>query len=413
MDESSGTSGEPPKKPNRRARAARPREAGKVLDFTPPAAPAGVKRTRVAITGGAGILGAKLVRLLMADPDDRWDVVVFDLAPAPNAPAEVRHRFLDLTLPHADGTVYKLLKEEKPDVLVHLAALRSPTRDTVYAHELNALGALHVLAAAGEAKVHRVVLGSSTFVYGARGDNPNFLSEEHPLRPDVHDRFVGDFVEAEKFARDHQRNHPEAKVVVLRFAPFMSHEVRDYKAKFFELPFVFSMLGYDPLVQALHPDDAITALAAVLDRPDVRGVFNVTPEGVVPLSTVHLLYGTLALPLPHGVAYGVIEALWQAGIGLSPGVHAHYLRYNCVAGNEKARKVLGWTPSRTTLETLLETVRARRFKGRAVDFDALEEAARRAAYVYEQRVRGQQPADPSPNPRREAGAVSPLTKAAS
>ena len=55
--------------------------------------------------------------------------------------------------------LYKLLLEEKPDVIVHLAQLRSPSHQTTYAHELNSIGALHVFAAAGEAKVPRVILG--------------------------------------------------------------------------------------------------------------------------------------------------------------------------------------------------------------------------------------------------------------
>ena len=124
-----------------------------------------------------------------------------------------------------------LLTEERPDAIVHLAQIRSPSRQETYVHELNAIGSLHVLAAAGETKVNRIILGSTTLVYGARGDNPNHLTEEHPLRPDPADRFVRDFVEAEGHARAHVRRHPEAKVTILRFAPFMSADVRDYRAK--------------------------------------------------------------------------------------------------------------------------------------------------------------------------------------
>ena len=134
---------EPEKKAARPA--ARRRAAGKVVGFTP----AGGGRPKVAVTGGSGYLGARFVRALATR--GTWDVVVLDLAPAANTPAEVRHRFLDLNLPHSDGTVYKILKEERPDVLVHLAGVRSPLRDAVYAHELNSIGTLNVFGAAGEA----------------------------------------------------------------------------------------------------------------------------------------------------------------------------------------------------------------------------------------------------------------------
>ncbi len=367
--------------PARRASRSR-RSAGRVVTFPQPAPAAG--RPKVAVVGGAGFFGERLVRSLLLRGDR--EVVVFDLVPPADMPGDVRHRFLDLNLPFADGTLYKLLLEEKPSVIVHLAQLRSPSRQTTYAHELNAIGALHVFAAAGEAKVPRVILGSTSLVYGARGDNPNFLTEEHPLRPDPQDRFVQDFVEAEKHARDHARRHPETGVQILRFVPLLSPEVRDYRAKLFAAPVSWSLMGYDPLVQALHPDDAVSALLRALDLPEAKGVFNVAPEGIVPLSTVRLFFGSLGIPVPHPLAYALYEAAWLAGVGVMPGVHAHYLRYLCVVSNEKARRALAWAPKKSTLDCVLETARARFGSGRLVDFDVLAEAARAADFGYERRV---------------------------
>jgi len=363
--------------------APRPRRkaVGKVVGFTP----AGGARPKVAVTGGSGYLGARFVRALAAR--GTWDVVVLDLAPAANTPAEVRHRFLDLNLPHSDGTVYRILKEERPDVLVHLAGVRSPLRDQVYAHELNSIGTLNVFGAAGEAGVRRLIHYSTTMVYGARGDNPAFLTEEHPMRADVSDHFVRDSVEAERHCRDFARRHPDAKVAVLRFAPLLAPERRDYRIRYLEGPVALTMLGYDPLLQWLHPDDASEALLRTIDTPEAHGVFNVAPDGVLPLSSTLMLFGTLSVALPHGLAYVAAEAAWLSGLGTAPGAHAHYVRYPCTAANEKARKVLGFTPSKTTLETVLGAARARRGAGRAIDFGALEEIARMATWHLEQRMR--------------------------
>ncbi|MCE7960362.1 MAG: NAD-dependent epimerase/dehydratase family protein, partial [Acidobacteria bacterium ACB2] len=358
---------------------------------------AGSRRPKVAVTGGAGFLGSRLVKALALR--DEWDVVVLDLAPAPNVPGEVSYRFLDLNLPHADGAVYKLLREEKPDLVVHLAALRSPSKDTTYTHELNSLGALHVLAAASEAKIPRVIMGSTTFVYGARGDNPNYLTEEHPLRADPHDRFVMDFVEAERHARDFQRRHPEAKLAVLRFAQVLAPEIRDYKTRYLEGPAAMTLLGYDPLMQVLHPEDATSALLKAVETPEARGVFNIAADGVVPLSSLLMLYGTLPVPVPHMLAYPLAETAWLLGLGVSPGIHVHYVRYLCCVSNEKAKRVLGWQPAWSTLDAVLSTVRARRSRGRVLDWSVLEETVRRADYRYDQRVnRRPRPAPPGVRP---------------
>lgn len=356
---------------------------GRVVRFPRTGAEPG-RKARIVVTGGAGFFGARLVRALLLRGDR--EVVVFDLVPPADMPADVRHRFLDLNLPFADGSLYKLLLEERPDAIVHLAQLRSPSHQATYAHELNSIGALHVFAAAGEAKVPRVILGSTSLVYGARGDNANFLTEDHPLRPDPRDRFVRDFVEAESHAREHVRRHPETSVQILRFVPLLSPEVRDYRAKLFASPVAWTLMGYDPLVQALHPDDAVDAILRALDRPGVNGVFNVAPEGVLPLSTIRLLFGSIGVPVPHPLAYALYEAAWLAGVGVMPGIHAHYLRYLCVVSNERARNALGFSPKRTTLDCALETARARFGEGRVVDFDLLTDTARAADFAYERRV---------------------------
>ena len=66
---------------------------------------------------------------------------------------------------------------------MHAAFFTNPRRDATYAHELESIGTLNLLAAAAAAGVRHVVLRSFTAVYGARGQNPNFLTEDRPLQP--------------------------------------------------------------------------------------------------------------------------------------------------------------------------------------------------------------------------------------
>ena len=162
------------------------------------------------------------------------------------------------------------------------------------------------------------------------------------------------------------------------------------------------MLGYDPLLQWLHPDDASEALLRTVDTPGAHGVFNVAPDGVLPLSSTLLLFGTVSVPLPHALAYTAAEAAWLAGLATAPGAHAHYVRFPCVADNGKARRVLGFSPKRTTLETVVEAARTRRGRGRAIDFDAVEEVVRAATWRLEQRLRRPAPAASGGEPERPA-----------
>jgi UDP-glucose 4-epimerase len=188
----------------------------------------------------------------------------------------------------------------------------------------------------------------------------------------------------------------------------LAPERRDYRIRYLEGPIALRMLGYDPLMQWLHPDDATDALLRAVDTPGAHGVFNIAPDGALPLSSALLLFGTPSLPLPHNLAYLAAEAAWIAGIGTAPGPHAHYIRYPCVADNGKARTALGFRPKKTTLETVLEAARARRSANRAIDFSVLEEVARMAAYRLE--LRTKRPAAPTaPEPGGGEAAPRPAS----
>ena len=103
---------------------------------------------------------------------------------APPPALGVRHHALDFTEPASDQRLLELLREEEVETVVHAAFFTNPRRDTGYAHELESIGTLNLLAAAAAAGVQRVILRSFTAVYGARGHNPNFLTEDHPLQPE-------------------------------------------------------------------------------------------------------------------------------------------------------------------------------------------------------------------------------------
>ena len=85
---------------------------------------------------------------------------------------------VDLTLPAADQRLVDVLREEEVETVVHAAFFTNPRRDTAYAHELESIGTLNLVAAAAAAGVGHLVMRSFTAVYGARGQNPNFLTEE-------------------------------------------------------------------------------------------------------------------------------------------------------------------------------------------------------------------------------------------
>ncbi|BFO15142.1 hypothetical protein SHKM778_15300 [Streptomyces sp. KM77-8] len=102
------------------------------------------------------------------------------------------------------------------DVVVHLALDLDLETDAAARTAYNVRGTQTVLTAAAAAGVHRVVLCTSTMVYGALPDNELPLSEDAELRATAEATGVGDLLEIERLARRAPRAHPGLNVTVVR-----------------------------------------------------------------------------------------------------------------------------------------------------------------------------------------------------
>jgi UDP-glucose 4-epimerase len=313
----------------------------------------------VAITGLRTFLGQQLaVRLAARSP--RLRVIGLDLQRPYRLEGRVTFQRIDLTEPTANVRLAELLERERVDALVHAAFRRDPTPDLEYDHELETIGSLHVLQACAAAKVKRLVLASSTMLYGARPDNPNFLHERHPLRghPDAH--CVLNRVEVESLVADWCARHPEAEVAVLRHAWIMGATYWDRVARYFARPVVATVLGYDPLMQFVHERDCIDAFEkAVVDG--IQGVYNVVAPEVLPLSTILRLAGKRILPVPTALLFRMGTFASRAQSGDAPPGFYDYLRYLWVADGEKGWDTFG-EPFYTTREAWMSFVSSRRMR---------------------------------------------------
>jgi UDP-glucose 4-epimerase len=242
--------------------------------------------------------------------------------------------------------------------VVHCAFFTSPRRDTSYAHELESIGTLNLLAACAAAGVQHLLVRSFTAVYGARGQNPNFLTEERPLQPDVSLGWVRDKLEAEQHVASFARRYPGLRTCVLRFAPLLGPGVHNFYTRLIDHRVVPVLLGYDPLVQMLHPDDALAAVEAALDRR-AAGAFNVVPTRPITLLTALHTASKVPLPVPHPLAYPAADLLWAAGLSDAPGGFIDYARYLFVADGARAQRELGFTARHSSRDALVAYLRYR------------------------------------------------------
>ena len=333
-----------PKKAPKRAKAAR-RGSSKKRVSSP------AEGEAIAITGAVGFLGAHLLSYLRGE--SRFErVVVLDVAKPTLPIRKTKFYKTDLTEPNCDARIAEIFERENVTQVIHLAFFRSPHRNAAYAHELEVIGTLHLLHACAQAKVKKFLTVTSSLVYGAHPDNPNFLTERHELRAKSSFPHVANKAEAEGVIARFAKQHPEMRITVLRPAIILGPRRRAYVTSFFSRASIPTVLGYDPLMQFVHEDDVIDIIQRCI-AGDQSGVYNIVGSGVLPLSTILRVGGKWSVAVPSFVLYPSARALWTSGASDIPPEFYDYLRYLCIADGEKARRELGFEPRHSTKDTWL------------------------------------------------------------
>ncbi len=301
---------------------------------------AGKRGLRVAVTGASGDFGKLLLPLLEQDPAVD-SILALDVAQPQGGKVEY-HR-VDLTRHDAESELSEALAEQPVDALYHLAFSFGPARRGSLAHELEVAGTIQVLAAVGRTRLPRLVVPSLTAVYGARGQHPALLREEAPMLGCPQSRFVSDKVQVEGQVRAFRERYPDTRVLVLRFAPVLGPSVDNPATRMLRRSVVPTLLGFDPLWQALHEEDAARALHRALTA-EASGEFNIVGQGVLPLSGLIRQAGSRPLPVPGPIFRAALHALDAVGASGLPVALLDYIHYGWVADGERAESALGFIP---------------------------------------------------------------------
>ncbi len=299
----------------------------------------------VAITGISGNLGKALARLLHTETQ----IIGIDRRPFAEKPKDVTHYQVDVR----KRKLGEVFRRHRIEALIHLGVIHDPRIPFSEAHSFNILGSHKLLELCVQHGVRKVVVLSSANVYGPLPDNSNFLTEETPLM--AADRYsdVRDLIELDMHAQSFLWKHPDIETVVLRPVHIVGPTVRNAPSNYLRLERPVTVLGFDPMIQLVHMDDVCRAMALAL-KPGVRGVYNVTGPGEVPLSTILHELGRRPLPVPHFLVRGLLRHAFEARLTGFPPEEVDHLQYLCAVDGSRAARDLGYAP----LHSLRETIRS-------------------------------------------------------
>ncbi len=305
----------------------------------------------VAVTGIAGFLGQRLLLGLEAEADVAR-IVGLDVREPPRRSPHLELHRVDI----AGHDLKPLL--EGVDVVVHLAAVVDPIADEPLMTRVNVEGTRRVLDAAAAVGVRKIVRLSTTAVYGAWATNPLPLTEDAPLRPNPGFSPAVHAAEVERLLAEWQHDHPAVTITTLRTAPVLGAGAHHLWARLLTGPARPRVRGATPPIQVVHVDDVVHALTLVV-REDHPGVLNVAADGWLGAEALGALIPRAVLPpLPADALRRVLVRTWSTGVGDVPPAVVPYLVFPWVVASDRLQ-ALGWTPSHTNEETILETVDAR------------------------------------------------------
>lgn len=301
---------------------------------------------RVAVTGAAGSIGARLVGRLAAS-DDVDAVIALDA------------RFIDPT--HPKVTAYQrdisqpvedVFKEHGVSSVVHLAFQLKPGRNREAVRRTNVGGTAQVLQSCQAADVGHILYLSSTTVYGAYPNNNASFTEESPTQPVRGFQYAEDKAATEPLLQAYGLDNPNTHNTVLRGCVVMGPNSDNFITKAFSKPLLVSVLGTNPQMQFIHEDDLQDVLELCL-KAQLSGVYNIAGAGTVPYSDIARVAGRRSLPVPAALLYPLTQATWALRLqGDSPSCGLDMIRWPWVANIEKLRRETGFTPRYTSRQAL-------------------------------------------------------------
>ncbi|WP_242001800.1 NAD-dependent epimerase/dehydratase family protein [Kribbella steppae] len=299
----------------------------------------------VMVTGVSRDAGARCARRLADDPSI-GTVLGIDVVPPRAELGRVRFVRADIRNP----VIAKVIAAEDVDTVVHTGVVATPGsaggRSSM--KEINVIGTMQLLAACQKAPgVAKLVVKSSTTVYGAGPRDPAMFTEEMAPRAIHQTGLSKDAVEVEGYVRGFARRRPDVCVSTLRMANWIGPKTDSPITRYFSMPVIPTVFGYDARLQFLHEDDGVEAIhhATVNDLP---GTFNLAGDGILALSQAIRRLGRPALRLPPFTASSTAAAVRRARLADFAPDQITFLTYGRAVDTTRMRTEFGFEPTYTT-----------------------------------------------------------------
>jgi UDP-glucose 4-epimerase len=335
----------------------------------------------VLITGVSRYLGGRLASTLSADTSIERLIGV-DVVPPRQDVGRTEFVRADIRNP----IIAKVIASAHVDTVVHMSVIATPfgAGGRTAMKEINVIGTMQLLAACQKApSLQKLVVRSTTAVYGSSSRDPALFTEGMEPRVQFRTGYGKDSTEVEGYVRGLGRRRPDVDVTLLRFANFIGPRIDTPLTRYFSLPVVPRVFGFDPRVQFVHEDDGVEVLRRSV-MEEHRGTFNVAGSGVLLLSQAIRRAGRPAVQIPSPAVSVVGSLFRRAGlVDFSP-EQMQFLQFGRGVDVTRLEQDFGYRPEYTTAEAFDDFVAGRGLT-RYIDPDRVADIEQRVLAQFERR----------------------------
>lgn len=250
------------------------------------------------------------------------------------------------------------------DAVVCLAWIIQPSRDLNKQWMTNVEGTMRVADATKEAGVPAFLYASSIGAYSP-GPKDRAVDESWPTGGVLTSYYGRHKAEVERRLDAFEGRSPDVRVVRMRPGLVFKREAAQGIRRLFAGPFFPALLANPSLInlvpdienlrsQVVHSYDLGEAFKLAVLNENARGAFNIAAEPVLDAKEIGRILNARPLPVPASLARAGAGLSWALRLQPVPPGWLDLSRNVPIMDTQKARRELGWSPTFSADEALLD-----------------------------------------------------------
>lgn len=308
----------------------------------------------VLITGAAGFLGRQLVKALQKKnktSPEKTTIIATDIKEQNPFTPDEHLKYVAIDVRSKD--MGALMRKANVDIVVHLASIVTPGKKSnrEFEYSVDVEGTKNVLEAAVRNGIKRIVVSSSGAAYGYHPDNPEWITENAPIRGNEafayshHKRLV------EEMLAKYRETHPQLEQVIFRIGTILGKEVDNQITNLFEKHFLIGIRGSDSPFVFIWDEDVVNCfMKAVFGG--ATGIYNVAGDGKVTIDEIAVMLNKKVIRFPAPFLKTALFVLKRLKLTQYGEEQLDFLRYRPVFDNKKRKSEFHYTPKYTSREAI-------------------------------------------------------------